>query len=353
MASLSTVVSEVCERIQKYKGRRINEENTKAILIDPILRALGWNLEDLEEVQREYKVKRQDRPMDYALFRDREPVLIVEAKALRENASDRKWAQQIMGYATVAGVPWVLLTNGAEYRLYNALAAVPVDRKLFRFANLLDEPDNAAGLLSLLEKSRMGERDLDQLWQASYVDQEVRVAIEDLFAPGAPDNSAVNFVRKRTKSLSTKDVKASLTRMRIEMDFPQVQFTGTGNRTVKPTPPSNGPKKSHVKQDASVQDLIRTGLIHPPLQLEKTYKGQRLTARIEADGTISFGGKSYTALSAAGGMARATIVGTPPGKEYPATNGWDFWQFKDRDGQLREINFLRQQYLREKRLKVV
>ena len=349
MASLPEALSEIRDRILKYKGRRINEENTKAILIDPVLRALGWNLEDLEEVQREYKVKRRDRPMDYALFRDREPVLIVEAKALREDAADRRWAQQIMGYATVAGVPWVLLTNGAEYRLYNALAPVPVDRKLFRSAKLLDQPEETLELLSLIEKSRMGERDLDQLWQAYYVDQEVRAVIEDLFTPGAPDNSAINLVRKRVKNLSTKDVKASLTRMRIELDFPQLQITGVKKTVTKPTPPPKDPVKVSPKfMDASIKDLIEAGLIHPPLELEKTYRGNRLTARIERDGTASFGGKNYEAISAAAGEARKTIVGTPPGKKYPATNGWTFWQFKDSDGQLREIDFLRQRYLQGK-----
>ena len=356
MASLPEVLSEIRDRILKYKGRRINEENTKAILIDPVLRTLGWNLEDLEEVQREYKVKRRDRPMDYGLFRDREPVLIVEAKALREDAADRRWTQQIMGYATVAGVPWVLLTNGAEYRLYNALAPVPVDRKLFRLARVLDQPDETMELLSLLQKSRMGERDLDQLWQAYYVDQEVRAVIEDLFTPGAPDNSAINLVRKRVKNLSTKDVKVSLTRMRIELDFPQLQVTREKKPVTKPTPrPKIEDKIPPVRQEVSVQDLIQAGFIHPPLILEKNYKGKHLTAQIERDGTVTFAGKGCVSLSTAGGEARKTVIGTPPGHKLPPTNGWKFWRFKDRDGQLNEIDNLRQRYLQEKagKLRVV
>lgn len=354
MASLPAVLSEICDRIQKYRGRRLNEENTKAVLIDPVLRALGWNLEDLEEVQREYKVKRKDRPMDYALFRDREPVLIIEAKALKEDAGDRRWAQQVMGYATVAGVPWVLLTNGAEYRLYNALAPVPVDKKLFRSANVVDQPEQATDLLSLLEKARMGERDLDQLWQAYFVDQEVRAAIEDLFAPGNPDTSAINLVRKHTKNLSTKEVEASLTRMRFDLDFPQVVLPGKLPKAMKPKPQQTDSKGRHPKPvDVSLQDLITAGLLRAPLELEKTYRGKRLTARVERDGSVSFDGKSYEAISTAAGMARAKVLGTPSSEKPPATNGWTFWLFKNADGQLQEIGNLRQQHLRQQKLKIV
>ena len=64
--------------------------------------------------------------MDYALLLLRTPRLFVEAKALGQNLDDRRWAHQIMGYATVAGVEWVVITDGDEYRIYNALAHVRI-----------------------------------------------------------------------------------------------------------------------------------------------------------------------------------------------------------------------------------
>lgn len=68
----------------------------------------------------------------------REPRLFIEAKSLGENLDVRRWANQIMGYASVAGVEWVVLTNGDEYRIYNSHAAVPVDEKLFRVVRVSD-----------------------------------------------------------------------------------------------------------------------------------------------------------------------------------------------------------------------
>ena len=81
----------------------------------------------------EYKIRKQDKPVDFALFLLRTPCLFVEAKGLSQNLDDRRWANQIMGYAGVAGVGWVVLTDGNEYRLYNSHAAVPIEEKLFPF----------------------------------------------------------------------------------------------------------------------------------------------------------------------------------------------------------------------------
>ena len=48
----------VKQRIAKHRGdRTFNEQNTKASLIEPVLRALGWDPNDPDEVYREYKPK--------------------------------------------------------------------------------------------------------------------------------------------------------------------------------------------------------------------------------------------------------------------------------------------------------
>jgi hypothetical protein len=119
-------------------------------LIVPVLRSLEWDLEDLEEVRLEYRRRPADKPVDYALLLQRNPTLFVEAKALDETLEDQKWANQIVSYAAVAGVEWVVLTNGDEYRMYNAHAPVPVEEKLFRTVRVSESVDEAADALGLL-----------------------------------------------------------------------------------------------------------------------------------------------------------------------------------------------------------
>src|SRR5689334_9836493 len=125
MPSLGETLEQVRARMERSRGLALNEQNTKASLIEPVLRALGWDTEDFEEVHREYKPKSADKPVDYALFILRTPRLFIEAKALGQDLDDRRWANQIMGYAAVAGVEWIVLTDANEYRIYNSHATVP------------------------------------------------------------------------------------------------------------------------------------------------------------------------------------------------------------------------------------
>ncbi len=63
MSELAEVLQKVKQRIERYGANGINEQDTKATLLQPVLRALGWDVEDLEDVQREYKIRKQDKPV--------------------------------------------------------------------------------------------------------------------------------------------------------------------------------------------------------------------------------------------------------------------------------------------------
>src|SRR5262245_19414606 len=119
-AKLHEAIREVTLKIQRFQDRNLGEQNTKASLIEPVLEALGWDIRDPDEVHREFKPMTQDKPVDYALTLLRKPRLFVEAKPLGETLSDRKWIGKILGYATVAGVAWCVLTDGNEYRFYTS-----------------------------------------------------------------------------------------------------------------------------------------------------------------------------------------------------------------------------------------
>ena len=79
---LGETVARVSGRIKEIekRGEGVGEQDTKAILIDPILSVLGWRLDELDEVRWEYRRKPQDDPVDYALFALRKSRLFIEAK---------------------------------------------------------------------------------------------------------------------------------------------------------------------------------------------------------------------------------------------------------------------------------
>jgi hypothetical protein len=181
-AALAETVAVVPKRIQQIRDRKevIGEQNTKAALIDPILSALGWNLQEIDEVRREYRGKPQDNPVDYALLLNGTESLFIDAKAFEIDLCDRKWISQNMGYAAVAGVQWCVLTNGDEYRIYNSHAPVDVEQKLFRTVWISDvgSTEQTMAILRLLSKDKMRGSLLDELWKRHFVDRNVKVALE-------------------------------------------------------------------------------------------------------------------------------------------------------------------------------
>jgi hypothetical protein len=354
MSDLDEVLAQVRQRIVRYRGQNLGEQNTKSNLIDPVLRALGWDTEDFEEVYREYRPKPADNPVDYALFILRSPRLFIEAKTLGGNLHDRRWANQIMGYAAVSGVTWVVLTDGDEYRLYNAHAPVPIEGKLFRVVRVSSDGPYAAETLDLLSKARMQENLIASLWKSAFVDNQIRVLLEALFGP-SPDRAFVRLVRSRLPHLAPAEIRDSLGRLRVTVDVPAVPSVPSGANEEQaigtvPSPIERGSERGHGTpwRTVTLQDLITAGLVTPPLDLNKTYKGCLFTARIAADGKVLWNGKEYSSLSTAAAFARASIVGIPPGRKYPHTNGWVFWEFVDAEGQSRPLDVLRQRYFHER-----
>jgi hypothetical protein len=260
-----------------------------------------------------------------------------------------------LGYATVVGVEWCVLTNGDEYRLYNSHATVDVEEKLFRVVRLSDPAQDEYSLdtLDLLSKERMGENRLDVLWKAHFVDRHIKAVLDNLLRN--EDAGLIRLIRKKTKGISPSEIRESLKRADIRIDFPMVP-TATqpivSNLPGAPVPLVPRSKKSTKQQQkhkqyigVEVADLIKAGLIIPPLELEKTYKGTHFKAVVRDDGTIEWDGQSYTSLSTAAAMARKSIVGKPL-----HTNGWAFWMYKDsQTGKLKEIDFIRKEYLQRHR----
>jgi predicted type IV restriction endonuclease len=347
-ARLHQVTKEIVTKIQKFRERGLNlgEQNTKASLIEPILEALGWDIRDPDEVHREFKPTTKDSPVDYALSLIRKPKLFVEAKGLGEELSDRKWIAQVLGYAVVAGVEWCILTDGDEYRFYNATAAVDADDKLFcRIKLSQDQEEDAVKSLFLISRSNMTGNILNDLWNAYFVDQRVKQALQVMLT--APEKGIVRLIRRRISKLRPKEIVQSLRRLdfRIESPTPIPELSG---QVPKPKSKAKaqagklrlvGPKSRQHFQ-VTLADLINGGLLSAPLKLFRNYKGKAMEASLLSDGSVEFEGHTYKSCSTAAEIARSKVTGRKMN-----TNGWSFWQFHDNQGNSRMLIEIRDKFI--------
>lgn len=224
MSTLSDVISKATDRVRDYHDRRVRltESDTIRVLILPVLEALSWDLQDVEEVRSEYRHASTDNPVDYALFLHATPKLFVEAKALGVSLDDRKPLLQTLNYANTAGVDWCVLTNGAEWRIYKVHAPVAAEEKLFltaRLDEMAEDTGPIAATLSLLSRDRMRARALDALWSEWRVDRAVERVLDTI----TEDDAFVRLLTKRADGITQGEVRASLKRAGLRSFYPEVE----------------------------------------------------------------------------------------------------------------------------------
>ena len=81
---------EIKKRFQNHQSNLHNSEfRTRILLIDPVLRLLGWNVENPDLVVLEYQPAESNRKSaDYVLKNNGKNVAIVEAKNIDINIED-------------------------------------------------------------------------------------------------------------------------------------------------------------------------------------------------------------------------------------------------------------------------
>ncbi len=180
---VSETIGKVVANAEKLKANGVgNEANTRALLIDPMLSALGWDPSDLDQVEREVKVF-EGTFLDYALKVDGAARLYVEAKGVSENLDDKKFIAQTINYANNDGVVWCVLTNGLRYRVYKTNEPETMDRKLLfevELANGAAPPADKANLLRLISRAAVTSGELDQFGDRVFTDGRVRKALSEL-----------------------------------------------------------------------------------------------------------------------------------------------------------------------------
>ena len=152
--------------------KRYDEANTRKDFIMPFFEGLGWDTRNREEVCEEARVSRQR--VDYSFRLKGATKFFVEAKALKVDLDDAKWAQQVIDYAYHKGVTWAVLTDFEGLKVFNAE---------------WHEDNIAKNLLFEIPCQEYEER-FDQLW---FLSKEAMQ--EDLL-----DKEAAKWGRKRSRT---------------------------------------------------------------------------------------------------------------------------------------------------------
>ena len=136
---LKKTIETLRERIQAHRPYLEGyETRTRQVLIDPMLRTLGWDVGDPNSVELEYGIRR--KWADYALMESGRPIAVVEAKSLGTPLNDDE-KMQALNYANMDGIDYMAVTNGDHWQMFDVFKRGQLDNRiLMEFQLTRDEP---------------------------------------------------------------------------------------------------------------------------------------------------------------------------------------------------------------------
>ena len=149
------LIKQIGDRVIKLKDQIQTEEATKNAFVMPFLQALGYDVFNPTEVVPEFisdiGLKKGEK-IDYAIFREGHPTILIECKHWKENLSIHDG--QLLRYFHVSRAKFGLLTNGITYRFYSDLVdANKMDEKPFLEFNIAEIKDNQIEELKKFHKT--------------------------------------------------------------------------------------------------------------------------------------------------------------------------------------------------------
>lgn len=199
------------EKISKLKDKIDTEESTKHAFVLPFINALGYDTFNPTEVVPEFTADiglKKGEKVDYAIFQDGQPILIIECKNWKENLDAHN--SQLFRYFHASKTRFALLTNGIEYRFYTDLeAANKMDEKPFLEFDMTKLKESTVHEIAKFHKSNFDvEKIVDNASALKYTKEIKKLITEQIQHPSS------DFVK-----LFAKEVHTGILTKRVMEEF--------------------------------------------------------------------------------------------------------------------------------------
>jgi hypothetical protein len=194
-------LSPIIEKIKKF--RSLYEQNEMAVrdqIIIPILRNLGWDPENPEEVQP--NVFTEEGVPDYSLIKNGKKILFIEAKKLSIDIEQKEVIRQLAKYSFGTGTKYGVLTNGAVWILIRSFeeGTILTERIVWKTDLENEELPAVFRKISAISKSNIEHIEvlvkkakiLDEIWQSLLDEPEEMIkglipVVKSIITQGYPD----------------------------------------------------------------------------------------------------------------------------------------------------------------------
>ncbi|RZD15076.1 MAG: hypothetical protein EVJ47_02040 [Candidatus Acidulodesulfobacterium ferriphilum] len=252
---LKGTVENILEKIKKH--RSLYEQNEMAVreqVINPLLRSLGWDTENPEDVQPNISIDEGKGIPDYVLIKNDKKVIFIEAKNLStdiEEKSDISPLKQLARYCFSEGMKYSVLTNGVIWILFRSFEeGTTVSERIvwktdmesdgltavIRKLNTISK-ESIENIENLINKLKI----LDEVWKSLIEEpEEIIKGLTPVFSKiiieGYPDFKfetmmIEDFLRERIKEgiLSAEEIEPEHTNTQVEENINPKSIKINGN----------------------------------------------------------------------------------------------------------------------------
>ncbi len=201
MNNLNEALAPIVEKIKKF--RSLYEQNEQAVrdqIVNPILRNLGWDPENPEEIQP--NVSTEEGVPDYSLIKNGKKILFVEAKKLSVDIEQREVIRQLAKYSFSEGTKYGVLTNGGVWILIRSFEEGTTLTERIVWKSDLENEELSAIIRKIATISKINiehievlvkkAQILDEIWQSLLDEPEEMIkglmpVVKSIISQGYPD----------------------------------------------------------------------------------------------------------------------------------------------------------------------
>lgn len=212
MEDFEAKIEELSGRSKSGERHAITEEATKTAVIMPFIKALGFDVFNLDEVIPEFIADfgtKKGEKVDYAVKIDGKIAMLIEAKSISVNLGDAQYTQ-LFRYFSVTDARLAILTNGREVWFFaDTEEPNKIDKKPFFKFDLQNHDSEQVAELSRFQKDKFEiEKIIEAASNLKYTRDAANFLTRQL---DDPDDEFVRFIgRKIHEGSVTKAVQEQI-----------------------------------------------------------------------------------------------------------------------------------------------
>ncbi|WP_210297550.1 type I restriction enzyme HsdR N-terminal domain-containing protein [Bradyrhizobium sp. 2S1] len=202
-ARISTQLKKYQKVLAAAKQRDIGEADTVTIITDFLSDALGYD--KYKEVSSEHAIR--GTYVDRVVTVDSKKRFLIEAKAIGVELKDAH-VKQAIDYAANEGVSWVVLSNGAMWRLYNLRFGKPIEKTLVFEIDVLAcdcKNDDIISCFGSLSSEAYSKDTLTELLNEKQTSSKYRPRVSAWFASASSGHASIARSRYINSLLKLKN----------------------------------------------------------------------------------------------------------------------------------------------------